>query len=489
MKRLLPVAFLSLAMFALAQGCNCGGKPVDMPDAGPCAGPSPCGACPSGCTSADSCDAATGWQCSCSCTVNTTNLCDEYAKRACDFFIRCHAEDSLFFDPTEGRAPSPPTPGGNQVAATERARCEAALATSQRCAEVQESFKANRTRFDPVAYSACQAALYPADSCTRDLNVLQDLCLKTSFVKANAAGGQTCQSDRECLDGWCDVPSSASCGVCRPYFATGTTCSRDAQCNPASQFCSKGTQSTGTCAAFRAEAQSCYLTELSSCGPDRQCVVTGIIAFTGKCQAGLNEGAACTQGKYACKRSNRALPELLCAPQAGGSGSVCVKLQSPPGGPCGNGELVVPDPNNPNGGISGPLCPESQYCANHVCTPRKAAGAACAADAECGDGLRCTGSGATTCQPYAEAGAACASTADCKNLLACGGATTCAADLALNGEPCPSGVACAGGFCDASGAAPTCAPFKAAGVTCGADSECRSGTCAVTCQTACWQAP
>jgi len=489
MKHLFPVSLLSLALLTLVQGCNCG-KPPDVPDAGLCAASSPCGACPSGCSQADTCNPATGWQCACTCTVTAATLCDEYAKRACDFFIRCHAEASLFFDPTEGRAPTPPTPSGNQVASSERARCEAAIATSQSCFQVQESFKANRTRFDPVAYSACQAALYPGDRCIRDLNLLQELCLKTSFVRANAPVGQTCSSDRECLEGWCDVPTSASCGLCKAYVALSGTCTRDAQCDPASQYCARNNQSTGTCAPFRADGQSCNLTEFTSCGPDRQCAITGIIAIAGKCQQGLAEGASCIQGKYACKRSNRALPELLCAPQRTGGSNACVKLQSLAGGPCGNGELIIPDPNDPNGGLRGPLCPDAQYCANNVCTPRKSSGAPCAADLECGDGLRCAGTApALTCQPYTDTAASCTTTAQCKNLLACGTSSTCAPDTALNGEACPSGVSCVAGTCNTPGAAPTCVAFKSTGAACGGNSECRSSTCAATCQQACWQAP
>jgi hypothetical protein len=485
MKPIASIALLAL-VFLSGPGCSCG-TPVDnTPDAGPCAQPSPCAtdSCPQGCTSNPTCDPATGWQCTCACAVNTANLCAEYARRACDFYVRCHAEPSLFFDVTEDRAPSPPTPSNNQVAESERARCEARIASDRDCFELQESFRAQRATFDATKYSACQAALYPADTCSRDLNVLQELCLKTSFAKGASPVGGACRTDAECAGGWCNA-SGGGCGTCQPYVpVNGGACTRSAQCDPANSWCSRN---AGACVPYRQSTEGCTLTDFNSCAEGLQCVVT--FGISGRCTVGLDEGKACSMDRYQCKRSNRALPELLCAPQQGGSGNICQKLQSAAGGPCGNGELIVPDLNDPNGGLRGPLCPESQYCANNVCTPKKPSAAPCAADAECSAGLRCidTRSG-RSCQPFATTGQACGATEDCENLLICAG-STCAPDLALNGEPCPAGVSCAQGFCDASGATPTCAAFKAVGAACAAHGECRSDACSATCQPACWMAP
>lgn len=488
MKGVTAIALLALAFLSVGQGCTCG-KPNVTPDAGPCASASPCGACPSGCTNNDTCTDSQGWQCNCSCTVNTTNFCAEYAKRACDFYIRCHTEASLFFDTTEGRGPtSPIAVDTNQVAASERARCEARVSSAQSCYELTQSFQAGRTRFDPVAYSACQAALYPADTCSRDLNQLQELCLKTSFVVGATANGGVCQSDRECASGWCNA-TSTTCGTCQPYVAQDGTCSRDAQCDPASSYCSSN---SNTCQPFVAADGTCQLTELTSCGPDRQCVVQGLFGFSGTCKVGKDEGTACVQGHYECKRSNRALPELLCAPQTtdAGTANLCVKLQSPPGGHCGDGE-GVPDPNNPTTLIRGPFCPETQYCENKRCVDRNPVATACTSDDQCAAGLRCIdpGTGAKSCQPFVDLGGGCGASADCKNLLACDGSSKCEPDLALEQEPCPAGVTCAAGYCDTDGGSPACAAFEANAVVCGSNAECRSGACSATCQKACWEAP
>jgi hypothetical protein len=128
--------------------------------------------------------------------------------------------------------------------------------------------------------------------------------------------------------------------------------------------------------------------------------------------------------------------------------------------------------------------------ANSVCVPRKASAATCSRDEECAAGLRCLDTGAgRTCQPFATTGQACAATADCENFLTCGPGSTCAPRFALTGEGCPTGVSCAQGSCDASGATPTCVPFKPNGAACGANAECRSDACSATCQPACWMAP
>jgi hypothetical protein len=483
MKGITSVGILALFPLLLTQGCNCG-RPSVRTDAGVCSQADTCGACPPGCTNVDTCGADGGWACACTCQVTAASVCDDYARRACDFFIRCHAEQSLFFDASEGRGPSLPGTDTDQVAVSERARCEARISKSMSCGMVLESFKAGRTTFDPVAYSACTAALYPAASCSRDLNVLQELCLKTSFVTAATATSGPCQSDGECVNGWCNASGAGACGTCQPYLAPGAgACARDAQCDPSSTYCSS---SAGGCSPYLNDGASCSVTELSGCGPTRQCVISGFLTTT--CATGKAEGEACTPNRYQCKRSGRALPELLCEVSSGGAAGTCVKLQSAPGGRCGDGEQIIPSASG--NGVRGPLCPETQYCQNNTCVPRKGAAASCSANEECAAGLRCVGSsGAMSCQPFQDLNQPCGAATDCKDLLSCDATSKgCIPNLALDGEACSSSVGCAEGYCQA-GATQTCAAYKGSGMACASNGECRSNVCSTTCQPACWQAP
>lgn len=414
-------------------------------------------------------------------TVTGETLCADLAQRECDYYVRCHSEaaPASSFDFTEGRA-------NDQVAASERARCVARIASDKRCTVLTESLKAHRLSFDADKYLACVGAIYPADSCQRDANLALRLrCLDLPFFAASTAAGSLCTADRECAGSFCTALNVDTCGTCQSYLDGGTPCARDPQCDPAFHYCS-ASDGGGTCTPYKALNASCNLGdfEQEECGPGRVCAITSPFPLAITCIVGLDEGQRCARGNFECKRSPRSIPELLCAPVTTSSGSTvnqCVKIIAPSGGSCGNGETIPGAPR-------GPFCPDTEWCNASRCEPRKAAHQPCSADDQCAGGTRCLPSGSTsTCLPYLDTGASCGASTDCKNLLGCDG-STCSPELSLNGEPCGART-CAEGYCETSGAAPACAPYKATGASCSAQGECRSDVCSTTCRPACWASP
>lgn len=473
--------FPIVACWLAAQACTCG-KPANQSDAG--CGDDTCQACPEGCTSANACESG-AWTCSCTCTVTSETFCQTLAEKECDFDIRCHSEPSLVGpDPSEGRG-TPPFGYQDQVASSERTRCEALLSNSATCRQAQASFAAGRSKFDAVAFSACIAAAYPGDTCARDFNQVQDLCLKTGFALPLSSAGALCQADQECTNGFCDATSG--CGTCQPYVAVNGACTRSAQCDPAVSYCAIPTgQTSGTCLAFKVQGDTCNPYSLSgqvACGQGRVCALQGGFIPTGSCQPGVQQGQACVMDRYQCQRSGRALPELVCAHDAAANQDTCVPLQSGPGGPCGTGELVVPSATT--GGTRGPVCRETEYCLSNVCTPRKAVLSPCTTDEECVAGTRCvaTADGGTElqCEPYADLAQTCAQDSECKNLLGCD-AGSCVGEYALTGESCDP-ARCASGACDAG----TCVGLQPTGASCTSGADCASDVCTGTCSAACWQ--
>lgn len=123
-------------------------------------------------------------------------------------------------------------------------------------------------------------------------------------------------------------------------------------------------------------------------------------------------------------------------------------------------------------------CPELMCCVGmcHTTTSGGAAGAACAKDFECADGLVCGTD--LTCHTPGKDGAACGSDRECGDKLACtelvNGAGTCHA-LAGTGESCPyHRCADEGQRCDDSGTH-TCVAYAKAGEPCPNHNECAPG--------------
>lgn len=453
----------------------------------------PCNVCPANCSATDSCSANV-WSCGCTCAdggvvdggtivtdggVSPASICLDVARKECDYMIRCKAEtigntNFRLNTPTNGASGS----RGNNVnlTSTERDTCVRWLSNETGCLELAAGWDAGRSTVNQTAYFECIDSAYPSNTCDRDLNTMAQKCGGYPFKEPNTANGSLCVGDTDCAAGFCTV-NSLACGTCQAYITDGGTCNRNAQCDPASTYCTGGFNAR--CANYVADGGTCQNNFGSECGPGAVC--TGAFqSFTKKCAPGKLENDTCTKDSFQCLRDTdrTGLPELICATTQ--SGDKCVKLQSPKNGPCGNGENVVLS-TNPFTLARGPFCEDTQFCNQGVCTDRRVAGQPCNSDDVCALGTHCVNS---FCTAYLAAGGTCGQTSACQGLLSCQG-TSCQPQYAVVGEACNTNVPCVttDSFCSNG----TCVDRLTTGQTCGGNAQCESGVCQTTCQQACWQ--
>lgn len=422
--------------------------------------------------------------------VTPTTLCQDVAKKKCDYFVRCRTDDA----DDQNRA-------NDKVAASEQATCEAQQ-DNLGCQVLAKGWELGRSTFDETKYFECIDATYPANTCARDLNTVIEKCTNFPFLQAGTMPGGTCTADVDCIGGYCAKmgtnPPATACGTCQAYVANNQSCQRDAQCNPATSYCDNFGAfggGTNTCQPYKAAMATCDNDE--ECGAGNVCAATGV-GFTRACRAGVALGGACTGGRFECARTvdvnaqlsnGTDLPELICSTNSGAG--TCIKLQTTAGGVCGNAERIIPII-----GPQGPFCPETEFCAAGLCTPRRMAGQPCTNTDQCAFGTFCEG-GSQTCVAYKDVGGTCSNTngSQCMNLLGCQGAT-CQPGFSNLGEPCNGTQPCAQGYCD--GASMTCTALKADGAACGgantsqaqANAQCESNVCSQAnggmCVDACW---
>lgn len=407
------------------------------------------------------------------------NFCSELAKRQCDFYVRCQADPTAAITDFDVVAEF-----GNRVPGTERARCEAALSSTQACRKIAATLAASRASINETRFTACLDVAWPTDYCARDAIAAVAACRNLQFLEPATDDGAACTFDRDCRSGFCNGAGVDSCGTCAPPGGDGTACTRDAMCIATTHYCPGADGEAGTCTRFTALGQTCDAQDLNQeeCGAGNVCAVGATITSGARCAVGRKEGDLCDLStqlpRLQCARSGRGVFELICASAA--NGNRCVRTQSLPGGRCGTGEISV-------AGFTPPLCPETQYCNAQTCVDRLAAGATCTDDAQCAIGHRCVdpaGGSATVCTALSDVGGPCASDAECLALLACDATSnTCQPRLALQSEACDPVRTCAAGSCQSA----ACAPLGDNGATCSAASDCASGVCSTTCQAACWQ--
>ncbi len=468
---------LFAAALLAVSACNCGGRPPNqLEDGGFICGPDSCLPCPTGTTTKNVCELDAGWNCRCEAADGgavAVTYCDDLARRECDFFARCHSEALEAFDVTQGRGNT------NQVAAGERARCEARL-KDQGCVIAAQGISLGRLTLDRSRYNECAEAAFPAATCARDLNQVLARCsnFPDKFLQGTVAAGALCTEDQECKAGFCTVTGGNACGTCSAYLTSGN-CNRDAQCDPATSYCPGPDGTTlGACATYTAVDQPCSALDVQnneSCGPGKVCTLTGV-GLSAKCAPAKLEGEPCVKGRFECQRSGRGRAELTCATV--NAMDKCTKIQAGAGGLCGTGETFI-------GVGTAPFCLETEYCSQQVCTARRDATQPCpGGNGTCKAGTRCVNQ---VCEAFKDADAACQDSAECKNFLSCVNGK-CTSSFALLGESCTQSTTrpCAEGFCQTSGTAATCVALKAEGAGCSAPAECASYACASTCQNACW---
>ena len=418
--------------------------------------------------------------------VNPSTVCLDVAKRKCDFFIRCKADQDEF---TTTARPN------DSVAPGERAKCEALFANERACNVGAAGWTAGRAILDPVKYAACVDAAYPANSCARDLNDVATKCAAAQFVTAATAPGGNCTSDGECIKGWCNIPgNNAICGTCQTWLnadAGTQNCQRDSQCDPSRSFCfgSDTTPQNQPCRSYTNPDAGCVFasTNQEECGPNHVCAATGPGMFNppSACLTGKLENAPCTKGRWECFRSGRGRYDLVCATDSQGFDTCQKQFNAVAGGRCGTGETAP----GFNGALQGTFCLESEFCAAGICATRRAANIACNSTDQCQSGLRCANvNGSSVCTPFADVDGGCAQSATCKNMLNCTQGGTCQAGYSLDGGACSGTILCAEGFCGQT-AVPTCAPLQPNGAACSKFSECSSYSCGPnnTCAMACWK--
>jgi hypothetical protein len=187
----------------------------------------------------------------------------------------------------------------NSAAGSDVASCETATADNYKTvlSGLQASVDAKRASYQSAKLDACLEKIQSSDCAT--LNVTNHLigipgC--ESFTTPLVPVGGACAADYECVNGWCNVPSSSTNGL-------------------------------GTCAAFLAAGQSCAAAGGASCGPNAVCDVEGTPndSTDDLCAAVSDIGGTCADDLQCTS--------LNCS-SSGGSGMTCAAATAPPAAMC-----------------------------------------------------------------------------------------------------------------------------------------------------------
>ncbi len=413
--------------------------------------------------------------------VNANNVCLDVAKRKCDFYIRCRTD----LADNQARPNAVVAPG-------ERAKCEALYANELGCNIGAAGWANGRAALDAAKYLACLDAVYPANTCVRDVNEAAKKCMPALFVTPSTNVGGNCTSDGECIKGWCNIAQLAICGTCQPHLnadAGMTTCDGDSQCDPTRSFClGADGQKVQACRSYTSIDAGCAFASANQeeCGPGNVCAATGPNQANAKCLPGKPENATCLKAGQECLRSGRTRYELTCATDSQGFDTCQKQYNTTAGGRCETGEQSP----GINGQRQGTFCLESEFCSANTCATRRAANVVCTSTNQCQAGLWCgPGSTGSVCRPFSDVGGACAAPADCKNMLNCNNGV-CQPGYSLDGGACSggsNGTLCAEGFCGQA-AVTTCTPLLANGQPCNVASQCQSYACiGNVCAAACWK--
>ncbi len=414
--------------------------------------------------------------------MTPSSICLDIAKKRCDFYIRCKTDSA----DNQGR-------GNDQVAAGERAKCEALFGNDRTCIVAAAGWAGGRATVDVQKQADCTNAAYPANTCVRDLNDVQKKCTGAKYVMPALGFGASCTSDNECINGWCQLGAGSLCGTCQRWLnadAGMANCTRDSQCDPSRSFCigPDNTPSNAPCRAYTAIDAGCNFvsTNQEECGPGNVCAATGA-GFNNnpKCLPGKPENATCTKGRLECARTGRGQFDLICATDLTGFDTCQKQYNVAPLGRCNAGE-------NPGFGANlGTFCLETEFCAAGICAPRRIANGPCNSTDQCAEGLQCV---QNICVPFQDVDGGCGNNSTvCKNLLSCSGATnTCQPGTSLIGGACTTGgntnIPCAQGFCSGGGNS-VCTALIADGQPCmNSNAQCQSFACVNNvCAAACWK--
>jgi hypothetical protein len=158
------------------------------------------------------------------------------------------------------------------------------------CGEIQKEITANLVTFDQAKGSQCLSAV-SGKTCPQLFALLdgpEPTSCATMLTGTVAAAGN-CYNDRDCASGYCDETALTCPGQCHALVATGAACTSDTQC-ASGQVCDNGSGGLFCTVASTTAGASC------PCGNGLWCDSGG----TGKCQAVIQAGGACTATNAQC---------------------------------------------------------------------------------------------------------------------------------------------------------------------------------------------
>jgi hypothetical protein len=343
------------------------------------------------------------------------------------------------------------------IAQSEVAACQKQANLAPRPYDLDAAVAAGR-----LSYSSAEAQI-----CLNDISTLQctdfrkivDDCTRKPFTGKVAAGG-SCQSDIECMNGYCNGSKQGGCmGTCAAYLATGATCTKDGECggDPNVALCANG-----QCAATSAVGGNCKTS--TDCQIGLICSGAGVcgmpLTVGQTCNVGMQSGNdPCAEGTYCAvtavnPSSMAATGTCQTLVASGGSCQFVDGCQI--GMTCKGWNVAINITTfsvTINPGVCANWSDQGQGCVNKSSTSQVIVWSGCPLDGKC--------AAANTCNVPGAAGATCggAPTSDtpagCQPGSYCNDSNVCATDAAWqatctvpnNGNnPCEQGT-CSGGMC------------------------------------------
>jgi hypothetical protein len=117
----------------------------------------------------------------------------------------------------------------NSSAGTDVATCESATTENYKniLSGLQASVDQKRATYQSSKLDACLATIQSSDCSTLNMTThIMGIPGCESFTTPLVAPGGACSQNYECINGWCNVPSTSSSGdgACAPFVATNQSC-------------------------------------------------------------------------------------------------------------------------------------------------------------------------------------------------------------------------------------------------------------------------
>jgi len=323
--------------------------------------------------------------------------------------------------------------GGRCQVAPDDERCPTITCSeaSNTCATFPETQSTNRCQSPGVCKTECDPLTVALDTaCAEVAPGLAGVCNEAGdCVDPRSAFGALCESDIECAEGTCvdGVCCRAACdGVCESCDGTGT-CVAD----PAESSCGDGLQCFGRGACLSPDGAACQTAAecgSSNCEP---AVGGGNVCCAEACPEGqfCNGAGACVSPESdlgaPCSDDadcigGRCFDGVCCDSECGGACETCVAPGSE--GRCSSSPVGSADPLCPTGRqcagrgqcllALGATCSLNGDCRSGECGPAVQGGGEICCESVCGNGQRCSPTGAWVDAPRPD-GSPCSTNGDC----------------------------------------------------------------------------